>query len=100
MDFILADFANPGNASRTRAGAVVDGAVQEIVAAARAAGGTVFVLGGADAAGSIPVVYLDDRQPGLNLRDGAKSTDLAPTLLDLMQVAKPKGMDGASLFVR
>jgi len=100
VNFILADFANPGNAARTRAGAVVDGAVQEIVAAARAAGGTVFVLGGADAAGSIPVVYLDDRQPGLNLRDGAKSTDLAPTLLDLMQVAKPKGMDGASLFVR
>ncbi len=55
VNFILADFANPGNAERTRAGAVVDRAVQEIVDATRAAGGTVFVLGGADAAGSIPV---------------------------------------------
>jgi len=100
VNFILADFANPGNAARTRAGSVVDGAVQEILAATRAAGGTVFVLGGADAAGSIPLVCLDDERPGLRLRDGAKSTDLAPTLLDLMQVAKPEGMDGESLFVR
>ena len=100
VNFILADFASPGNAARTRAGAVVDGAVQEIVEATRAAGGTVFVLGGTDAAGSIPVLCLDDKEPGLRLRDGAKSTDLATTLLDLMQVAKPEGMDGASLLLR
>ncbi|HET7540577.1 MAG TPA: hypothetical protein VFK05_11920 [Polyangiaceae bacterium] len=100
VNFILADFANPENAARSRAGAVVDRAVQEIVAATRAVGGTVFVLGGADAAGSVPVVCLDDEAPGRRLRDGAKSTDLAPTLLDLMQVAKPKDMSGVSLFVR
>jgi len=100
VNFVLADFANPRNAARTRIGAVVDGAVREIVEATRAAGGTVFVLGGADAAGSIPVVCLDDKEPGLRLRDDAKSTDLAPTLLDLMRVAKPEGMDGTSLFVR
>ncbi|HEY0464476.1 MAG TPA: hypothetical protein VGC79_09720, partial [Polyangiaceae bacterium] len=100
VNFILADFANPGNSARTRAGAVVDGAVQEIVEATSATGGTVFVLGGADASGSIPVLCVDDQEPGLRLRDGAKATDLAPTLLELMQVARPEGMDGATLFVR
>jgi 2,3-bisphosphoglycerate-independent phosphoglycerate mutase len=100
VDFILADFANPGNAARPRAGAVVDAAVQEIVDATRAAGGAVFVLGGADAAGSIPVVYLGNEEPGPRLRDGATSTDLAATLLDLMGVPKPEGMDGVSLFAR
>ena len=100
VDFILADFANPGNAARTRAGAGVDRAVQEIVEATRAVEGAVLVLGGPDAAGSIPVVYLHDREQVLRLRDDAKSTDLAPTLLDLMQLEKPAGMDGASLFAR
>lgn len=100
VNFILADFANPGNAARTRAGATVDRAVQEIVEATRAVDGAVFVVGAPDAAGSVPVVYLGDGDPGLRLRDDAKSTDLAPTLLDLMLVARPAGIDGASLLVR
>lgn len=98
--FILADFANPGNGARSRAGAMVDGGVKEIAEAVKSVGGALFVLGGPDATGSVPLLYLDEKDPEARVREDAKSTDLAPTVLDLMQVPKPEDMDGASLLVR
>jgi 2,3-bisphosphoglycerate-independent phosphoglycerate mutase len=46
----------------------------------------------------VPVIVVGG-PPGARLRDG-RLADLAPTLLDLMGVAKPPEMTGESLLVR
>jgi len=46
----------------------------------------------------VPCIYVGERQ-GARLRDG-RLADLAPTILDILGLEKPKEMDGATLFVR
>ncbi|WP_026909021.1 2,3-bisphosphoglycerate-independent phosphoglycerate mutase [Paucisalibacillus globulus] len=43
----------------------------------------------------VPVIVTKD---GVDLRDGGKLADLAPTLLDLLNIEKPKEMTGTSLI--
>jgi 2,3-bisphosphoglycerate-independent phosphoglycerate mutase len=43
----------------------------------------------------VPVIVTKD---GVDLRDGGKLADLAPTLLDLLSIEKPKEMTGTSLI--
>jgi 2,3-bisphosphoglycerate-independent phosphoglycerate mutase len=97
--FVLADLANPSNATRSASEAVA-GAIDQIAAAAHDVGGAVMVLGGRDAADSVPFVYLGAEDFGARIREGARASDLAPTVLELLEVPRPSGMEGASLLVR
>ncbi|WP_249871255.1 2,3-bisphosphoglycerate-independent phosphoglycerate mutase [Oceanobacillus saliphilus] len=45
----------------------------------------------------VPVIVIKD---GITLRDGGILADLAPTLLDLLNVAKPEEMTGESLIIK
>lgn len=94
--FVLADLASPDNAARSR-GDAIDGAVREIAEAAQAVGGAVMVLGSRDASDSVPFVYVGDPSP--SVRADARVADLAPTVLELLQVPRPSEMDGVSLLV-
>lgn len=46
----------------------------------------------------VPVIIVDDAKIGSQLRDGGRLCDLAPTLLDLMNIEKPAQMTGESLI--
>ena len=41
-----------------------------------------------------------DKFKGKTLKSGGKLCDIAPTLLDMMEIAKPKEMTGESLIER
>jgi 2,3-bisphosphoglycerate-independent phosphoglycerate mutase len=47
--------------------------------------------------GPVPLVYVGERG-GMQLRHGGALRDVAPTLLDLMQLPAPAAMTGRSLF--
>jgi len=97
--FVLADLASPDNAARSRSEAM-ESAIGQIAEAARDVGGALLILGSRDATDSVPFVYLDGAQVGARVRDGARASDLAPTVLELMQIPLPSDMTGASLLVR
>lgn len=46
----------------------------------------------------VPVIVVDDNLRGAKLREGGCLADLAPTLLDMMGIAKPEEMTGTSLI--
>ena len=48
----------------------------------------------------VPVIVIDPADPKKNLRKGGRLCDLCPTLLDLMNLAKPAEMTGESLIVK
>ncbi len=48
----------------------------------------------------VPFIVVDDEILGCKLKEGGKLCDIAPTLLDLMGIAKPKEMTGESLIER
>ena len=45
----------------------------------------------------VPLVVISDRQD-IKLKEEGKLADLAPTILDLMNIEKPKEMTGESLI--
>ncbi len=45
----------------------------------------------------VPFVYVGDRS--VSVREGGKLCDVAPTILDLMNLPKPIEMTGTSLLV-
>jgi 2,3-bisphosphoglycerate-independent phosphoglycerate mutase len=47
-----------------------------------------------------PVPFVLFNCPGMNLDEGGKLADIAPTLLDLMELDAPKEMTGKSLLIR
>jgi len=96
--FVLADLASTDNPARSRSDAM-DSAVREIAEAAHATGGAVIVVGGRDASDSVPFVYLGAGGSSARIRSDARVADLAPTVLELLQVPKPSEIDGASLLV-
>jgi 2,3-bisphosphoglycerate-independent phosphoglycerate mutase len=46
----------------------------------------------------VPLIVADDRMKGKKLRAGGRLADVAPTLLELMGLAKPAEMNGKSLI--
>jgi 2,3-bisphosphoglycerate-independent phosphoglycerate mutase len=48
----------------------------------------------------VPFIYVNEQAPDtVHIRTGGKLSDVAPTLLDLMHLAKPAEMTGESLIV-
>ena len=47
----------------------------------------------------VPFILVNDRMKQAKLREGGRLADIAPTLLDLMGLDKPKEMTGESLIV-
>lgn len=121
-DLIVVNFANPDMVGHTgvleaaiKACASVDRALGRAVAALEAAGGAMIVTadhgncetmidpvtGGphtSHTTNPVPVILVGGPK-GVTLRSG-RLADLAPTLLDLMQIAPPAEMTGKSLIVR
>jgi bisphosphoglycerate-independent phosphoglycerate mutase (AlkP superfamily) len=95
--FILADLASPSNAERSR-GDALDAPLLEITKAARAVGGAVIILGGRDASDCVPFAFVGDASERARVRSNASVSDLAPTVLELMQVPRPSDMPGAPLL--
>lgn len=48
----------------------------------------------------VPVILVDEGNKSVKLREGGRLSDLAPTLLDLMNMQKPAAMTGKSLLLR
>ncbi len=46
----------------------------------------------------VPLIVVGEEFKGRKLLDGGKLSDIAPTLLDMMKIAKPKEMTGKSLL--
>jgi 2,3-bisphosphoglycerate-independent phosphoglycerate mutase len=99
-DFVLADFANPDNTDRGGPAQALDGALGQIVEAARAVGGAVVILSGRDATNTSSLLYVNEADHGARVRDGGALGDLAPTLLALLQLRQPADVAGASLLIR
>jgi 2,3-bisphosphoglycerate-independent phosphoglycerate mutase len=119
-DFICVNFANPDMVGHTgvfdaivQAVEVTDSCLGEVLQSGRDVGYSFVVIadhGNADLARNpngtphtahttnpVPVVV---EGPGVNdLRDG-KLADIAPTVLDLLDLKKPEEMTGSSLLIR
>jgi 2,3-bisphosphoglycerate-independent phosphoglycerate mutase len=118
-EFVLVNFANPDMVGHTgifaaalKAVNATDAALKKIIEVAREKGfaalisadhGNIeeMVIEGRDSTqhshNKVPLV-LTGRHPALSLRAGGKLADVAPTLLELMGLAKPKEMTGQSLL--
>ncbi|MBQ8406570.1 MAG: 2,3-bisphosphoglycerate-independent phosphoglycerate mutase, partial [Clostridia bacterium] len=46
----------------------------------------------------VPVILVSEKHKNVTLRDGGVLADLAPTLLDLMELPQPKEMTGKTLI--
>ena len=121
-DLIVLNFANCDMVGHTgmlpaavEAVEVVDGCLGRLIETARKAGYCLLVCadhGNAekmmdDISGQphtahttnlVPFVLVDDDMKGRNLRSGGKLADIAPTILDLLDMEKPTQMDGVSLI--
>ncbi len=121
-DLIVTNYANPDMVGHTgdlnaaiKACEVVDQGLGRVLAALEIAGGAMIVTadhgncetmidpetGGPHTAHTINLVpaVLVGGDTSTTLRDGGRLADLAPTLLDLMQLDKPAEMTGESLLV-
>ncbi len=121
-DLIVTNYANPDMVGHTgdlnaaiKACEVVDQGLGRVLAALEIAGGAMIVTadhgncetmidpetGGPHTAHTINLVpaVLVGGDTSTTLREGGRLADLAPTLLDLMQLDKPTEMTGESLLV-
>jgi 2,3-bisphosphoglycerate-independent phosphoglycerate mutase len=123
-DFVLVNFANPDMVGHTgsldaaiHAVEAVDGGVGAIVQAAKDVGGAVLITADhgncelmkdpatgkphtAHTLNPVPIVYVNDRDPGARLLPSGRLSDVAPTMLELLGLPKPSDMTGHSLLVR
>ena len=121
FDLVVCNLANPDMVGHTgdlgaaiRAAEAVDAAIGAITDAVRAVHGALVVTADhgnlemmrdpatgqphtAHTVGPVPLVYVGERE-GVQLRSGGALRDVAPTLLDLMQLPAPAAMTGRSLF--
>jgi 2,3-bisphosphoglycerate-independent phosphoglycerate mutase len=121
LDFVLVNFANPDMVGHTgilpaaiQAVEAVDEGVGRIVDAALAKNGAVFITADhgnceqmADENGNpftqhtlnrVPFHYIRNGAESAKLRDGGRIADVAPTMLKLMGLPKPKEMSGEPLL--
>jgi 2,3-bisphosphoglycerate-independent phosphoglycerate mutase len=122
-DLIITNFANPDMVGHTgdleaakKACSAVDAGLAEIMKALEKTGGTMILTADhgncevmidpetgaphtAHTLNPVPVALVG-ASPDVGLRDGGRLADLAPTLLDLMQLDAPEEMTGKSLLTR
>ncbi len=122
-DVMILNFANPDMvghtgvmAAATAAIHAVDECAAKVVEAVRKTGGCAIITADhgnseqmvepdgspftAHTTNPVPVIYVNDKDPGAKLRQGGRLADLAPTLLDILGMEKPEEMTGESLIVR
>ncbi|HEY8910765.1 MAG TPA: 2,3-bisphosphoglycerate-independent phosphoglycerate mutase [Desulfosporosinus sp.] len=121
-DVIILNFANPDMVGHTgmfeatiKAVETVDKCLGEIYDEIQKIGGILLVTadhGNAEAkvdprtkmpltahsTNLVPFILIDDKLRGQNLREGGALCDVAPTLLELLQIPIPKEMTGRSLL--
>ena len=119
--FILVNYANGDMVGHTgileaavSACETVDASIGRVVEAARSKGWTILITADhgnseqmidydtgephtAHTTNPVPFILVDDALKGSRLRDGGLS-DVAPTILDLMKLERPKEMTGRSLI--
>lgn len=122
FDFVLVNFANPDMVGHTGvlqaaidAVEVVDRAIGMVVEAAVQRGGAVIITADhgncelmidpetgrphtAHTTNPVPLLYVNPKDTQAALRAGGRICDVAPTMLQLMQVTQPKAMTGVSLL--
>jgi 2,3-bisphosphoglycerate-independent phosphoglycerate mutase len=122
-DFVLVNFANPDMVGHTgvldaaiHAVETVDAGVGAIVEATRAQGGAVFVTADhgncelmrdpesgqphtSHTLNPVPLLYVNDRDRNATIRGGGRICDVAPTMLELLQLPQPHEMTGKSLLL-
>ena len=123
-DAMILNFANPDMVGHTgvmeaavKAVHAVDACVSKVVAAILATGGRCIITADhgncekmwdteenvpftAHTTNPVPCILVDDERKKAVLRTGGRLSDLAPTLLDLMELPVPKEMTGRSLIER
>lgn len=121
-DVIILNFANPDMVGHTgvfdatiKALETVDRYMGEIVAEVLRLGGTLLITadhGNAEAkidlkkgipltahtTNLVPCILVDQRLRGRSLREGGALRDVAPTLLEILQIPQPEEMTGKSLL--
>ncbi|MFZ7101291.1 MAG: 2,3-bisphosphoglycerate-independent phosphoglycerate mutase [Peptococcaceae bacterium] len=120
--FILINYANPDMVGHTgfvdaavKAVEVVDDCIGSVFNAVREVGGTLIITadhGNAEcmtdhdnkpltshSCNPVPFILADDKLKSVKLKKGSLQ-DIAPTLLELLELAKPEEMTGASLITR
>jgi 2,3-bisphosphoglycerate-independent phosphoglycerate mutase len=124
FDFVLVNFANPdmlGHTGMMNAAVTgvetVDTALGKVVAAARAKGGAVIITADhgncelmkdpvtgqphtAHTTNPVPLLYVNDADARAHILAGGRICDVAPTMLELLGLAKPEAMTGHSLLRR
>lgn len=122
-DVIVVNFANPDMVGHTgvleaavKAAETVDGCVGNILAKLKDLGGAAIVTADhgnfermidgspenphtAHTVGDVPLIIVDDERKGISLREGGCLADIAPTLLHMMGIEQPEGMQGKSLLL-
>ena len=122
-DVLILNFANCDMVGHTgvfnaavKAVEAVDACLKRVVEAVWKTGGTVIVTadhgnaevmqfeGGSPCTSHttnvVPLVVAGDKYIGAKLKDGKALCDVAPTLLDIMGVAKPAEMTGESIIIK
>lgn len=120
-DLIVLNYANPDMVGHTgvldaavTAMETVDACVERVVAAMLAAGGQLLITadhgnceqmqdpqGGphtAHTSNPVPLILISEQRPDARLRDGILA-DLAPTIIELLELKQPPEMTGVSLLV-
>jgi 2,3-bisphosphoglycerate-independent phosphoglycerate mutase len=121
-DFILVNFANPDMVGHTgklgpavSAIDTIDKCIGRVIEAAAKASATVFITADhgncetmvdpqtgqphtAHTTNPVPLIAIGDDLVGRKLRAGGRLADVAPTILDYLEIAKPSEMDGRSLL--
>ena len=123
-DFILVNFANPDMVGHTgklgpaiHAVDAVDTALGKVVRAVRDNAGALIITADhgncelmkdpatgephtAHTTNRVPLLYVNDMDLGARLAPGGRICDVAPTMLELMQLPKPAAMTGHALLSR
>jgi 2,3-bisphosphoglycerate-independent phosphoglycerate mutase len=122
-DLVIVNFANPDMVGHTgvleaavNAAETVDQCVGKILEKVKSLGGAAVVTADhgnfermfdkgnnlphtAHTVGDVPLIVFDELNKQRRMRDGGRLADVLPTLLDIMDVPKPKEMTGESLLL-
>jgi 2,3-bisphosphoglycerate-independent phosphoglycerate mutase len=123
-DFVLVHFQNRQVVGNTgiadapiHAVDADDAGLGKLVEAARSVRGAVVVVGhpgrgerskapligspqATDPSSHVPLLYVNDADPSVRVREGGRLCDVAPTLLELLDLPRPTEMTGRSLLHR
>ena len=122
-DVVMINFANPDMVGHTgilsaaiKAAEVVDECVGRILDKVKSMGGAAIIMADhgnfermwdfpknqphtAHTVGDVPMIVFGERLKASKLRQGGRLADIAPTMLAMMDLPKPKEMTGQSLIV-